>query len=418
MVGFDVKIRQSTEGSGRLKLVKVANWVSIHGKLILEPGGKVNVKLPPNLIETHEFVLVQDTGRAVQSLSRDQMIQFEGELPPNEGESSILSTKGGEGLDVRLNGSVSLVGETVLRDKILQTDSGELATVDELKVRIILYPPSAGEMVNPNDKRLLKFDVKFISEPETVTGEVADLGAAGGAAGSTGAMPATDAAEGASTIAMTRQVSIRPTQGALLAALTGLDVLSSGAGQGGAGTTMMGRAWDSMKTAWYGAIFSYALMPVKWGLEWMGIRLDQLAVKKSDIVTKRQAPPSVIASAPGAAGNSMTGSQQMLADALSNSELTIGKSLGPEFYASGHFMLLDAAALGARYSSDMVANGGNTWGGIYELEYRKSRYKLSTKYRDFGLPDDPQQLKPFELYGGVEVNQEFRGVGQKEKFIW
>jgi hypothetical protein len=418
MVGFNVKLRQSTEGSGRLRLVKVGNFVTIDGKIILEPGGKVNVKLPPNLIETHEFVLVQDTGRAVQSLSRDQMIEFEGELPPDERESSITSSKGGDALDVKLNGSVSLVGETVLRDKILQTDSGELATVDELRVRIVLYPPSPVEMADPNDKRLLKFDVKFISEPETVTGQVADIGAAGGAAGSTGAMPAADAGEGASPVAMTRQVSIRPSQGALLAALTGLDVLSSGAAQGGTGTTMMGRAWESMKTAWYGAIFSYALMPIKWGLEWMGIRLDQLAVKKSDLV-KKQAPPSAIASAQGAAAGGMTGSQQMLADALSNSEITIGKSLGPEFYASAHFILLDVpGAMGAQYSANLAADTASTWGQIYELEYRKSRYKLNAKYRGFGLPDDPQQLKAYELYGGVEVNQAFRGVGRKEKFVW
>jgi len=163
--------------------------------------------------------------------------------------------------------------------------------------------------------------------------------------------------------------------------------------------------------------------PIKWALDFIGLRPDVLRVQKSDLVeagsTSQQRNGSGMSPGGASTGGAQAGTSQMMAEALKNSEITIGKNVYKNVYMNWHGVLLDASSLlGSQTSSQMVASRSNMWGNILELEYRTNRYKVKTRYRAFGLPDDPNQVKQYEGYGGVEISQPFRGVGQRDKFVW
>jgi len=339
-----------------LKVSKMGEALRAEGELALEPGGRVTLG-PPGL--SVDFTIVGDPGLR-------QRIEFP------VGETMMAN--------------LDLVAETVLYDKYLPTDvGGEPALVDELKVRLYVTPPRPDE---PRKDSFLQFNFDLKSEPETVVGEVG-----GGGIGAAAAAPGADSASQA------RMVTVKPDKGALMMALFGLDALnmagSSSPAGGGPG------AGETIKQTGAMAIFNAILNPIR-----RLLGLDVLSVRKSDLAARRQRQSS--------AGSSV---QSTSASVLDNTELTAGVALTRNLFLNQRVVLLDSTQ-SAVQSSSMAPTRSNTTGFITEIEFRRSSYKLTTRGRWFGLPDDPRLDQPFELYGGVEVSQGFSGISRREPFIW
>lgn len=314
-----------------------------------------------------------------------------------------------------LAANVSAVGEIVFRNINVRADDNTNVAVDEFRIRVDVSPPDA---VRDSDikrsleenKAFLRYTMKLKAEPDTVTGQVVEE------------KPDTTAVAGGTAVAtpaVARNMTFKPSQRAILLVLTGVDKMTEGA-SGESGLTTL------LKDTGIGLFLDIVVArPIKWALDFIGLRPDVLRVQKSDIVeagsTSLQKTgsgmPSAGASASGA--QATAGTSQMIGDALNNSEITIGKNVYKNVFMNWHGVLLDASSLlGSRNSSQISAQRSNMWGNILELEYRTSRYKAKTRYRAFGLPDDPNQVSQYEAYGGVEISQPFRGIGQRDKFVW
>jgi hypothetical protein len=366
-VEFDVKVKQGS----RMRLSKFREEYGAEGSLELEPGSKINLILvtpnPPFLVKV-PFTIVDDPGRKQE-----------------------ISFPGGE---FGLRANVELTAENILLDHTFNTPEGA-ARVDELAVRLVLVPRRDLELMDQKreeDKQFLNFKMSFMAEPETVTGEV-DVVSAQPAAGAVGTAAGT-------AVAQTRPVTIRPTQGDLYSALTGADTLS------GAGADV-GKAAAS---AGVQSGLNIVLMPFKWALGLIGI---DIAVKKSDQSGHRQAAPAPAPGDPTTGGNQPS----ILASALQNQEMTVGKQLAPNLYLNNHTVLLDAATLLNRSTSTLATTKTNTIGDTTELEFRNARFKAKIGYRWNSLPDDPVVDKG-EYFGKMEVNQSFSGVSQREPLNW
>lgn len=357
-LGFDLRIR---EGSS-IRLVKEydalkhGDSLRAFGEVALEPRGKVSMG-------PMTFTLVDEPGL-------QQRIGFIGNDP--------------------MEAHVALVAETTLYDKKLSTGSGEVATVEELKVRLKLTPPDPSDFNYRKQEGFMQFSTDIVSEPEKVAGEVA-IAPSAGTEGDPAAGP------------QTRPVSFTPDKGSLMLALFGLDSLaavgSSAAAAGG--STVGSEITQSAATGIINAILS----PIR---KLLG--LDVLSVRKSELANRRKTGGAAASTTPG--GASQKGS------AFDNTELTAGVALPFNLFLNQHVILLDAGGLSARGTSGLTANQSSPTGFITELEFRRSGFKIKTKGRWFGLPDDPQVLKKYELFGGIEVNQGFQGVSRREPFVW
>jgi hypothetical protein len=404
-VGFDIKV---SEGSALL-VEKAGESISASGKIEIDEGGILALVLPkmtPPFFESHEFTVVKPAGKT-------NTIEFEG-----EGE---------------FRAKVSLIGETILFDKTLLTEQGEKAVVDELKLRMVLRPPSPRE--EDEDRQAIesgkmekaflyyKFDLK--SDPEEVSGEVEVAGsgaaapaasggpAAGGTAEAVQSAPAgAPAASAAPAAPMTRTVSIKTTTPMLFMALTGQQDLANALASGNLGDTVS----SSVGGAILSYPLSYAVKGVKWTLDLVGLRPD-VAVRKSDAVRRRQAAAAASTQAGGTGGPSA--SQQIVASALDNTEMTIGKKIARNFYMNMHMILLDSSAFLTRGATTNAADAkSNPYGFITDLTYRRGGFKGEVKARWFGLPDDPRPETQREFYMGGSVSQPFKGVSQRDKFVW
>jgi len=354
-VEFDVRIR---EGS-RMRLSKVREEYGAEGSLELEPGSKINLILvtpnPPFLVKV-PFTIVDDPGKKQE-----------------------ISFPGGE---FGLRANVALTGEDILIDRTFNTPDGA-AKVDELHVRLVLVPRSDAELLEQKrdePRQFLNFKMSFAAEPDTVTGEVDVLGGAPGAQ-------------------QTKPVTIHPTQGDLYAALTGADSLGTGSDVASAAAS-----------AGVQSGLNIVLLPFKWALGLIGI---DIAVKKSDTAGRHQAAPAATPGDPGAGGNQPS----LLATALQNQEMTVGKQLLPNLYLNNHTILLDANSIFARSTATLAATKSNTVGDTTELEFRNARFKAKIGRRWTDLPDDPI-LGKGEWFGKMEVNQSFSGVSQREPLNW
>jgi len=384
LLDFDVVIK---DGSA-IKVKKERETRTAGGKMALEPGGKLILWAG---ITTYEFTLVNDLG-----------VKHEVEFLPGD----------------ELAANVSATGEIVMRNKPINTGEGnQVATVDEIGIRINLRPPD--EVRDTDVKRALEASHQFLrytmnlsSNPEVVSGvvTVTDVQAA-------------QAGQPANVVAAPAQpVTFRPDQKALLLALSP-DL--AGFTKPGGGSQIFG---DFMKTTGIWVIFDTLIArPIK-----AILNLDVLKFQKSETMAASSAATTgVAASGGGSAGtaggggtgtasaSSPSSSQQFMADVLKNSEVTIGKSLPWNFYTNWHVIMLDTTWLtGARNSTAIGAEAPSKTGVIGELEYHTLQYKATGRWRFFSLPDDPYLDKKYEGYVGVEMNQMFAGVGQRERFIW
>jgi hypothetical protein len=92
-------------------------------------------------------------------------------------------------------------------------------------------------------------------------------------------------------------------------------------------------------------------------------------------------------------------------------------ALTRNLFLNQRVVLLDSTQTAVQTSS-LAPQRSNTTGFITEIEFRRSSYKLTTRGRWFGLPDDPRVDKPYELYGGAEISRGFAGVSNREPFNW
>ena len=385
LLELDVVVR---EGSS-IKIIKTREGTTASGKVSLEPGGKIIMYMPLR----YEFTLVDEQ-------KVEHYIEF---LPGEPGEG--------------LSANVSAQGEIIFRNTNVRADDNTNVSVDEFRIRVDVSPPDEfrdSEMKRTMDesKQFLRYTMKLRAEPDTVTGQVVEeqttptAGAAG--AGASAAAP------------VSRNMTFKPSQRAILQVLNPFDKMSAGAGTGDSGLTTL------LKDTGIGLFLDIAVArPIKWALDIIGLRPDVLRVQKSEIVEAGSTSLQKNGTGMTAAGSASTGTQatagtsQMMADALNNSEITIGKNVYKNVFVNWHGILLDASSLlGSQNSSQMATQRSNMWGNILELEYRTNRYKAKTRYRAFGLPDDPNQVKQYEAYGGVEISQPFKGVSQSEKFVW
>ncbi len=375
-VEFDVRIK---EGS-KMRLSKVRDEYAADGELVMEPGSKISLVLPtvtPPFLTSIPFTLVDEPGKK-------QRVVF---------------------LGAGFRANVELTGETILFDRTLKSAAGEAATVDELHVRLILEPPKDDQGTREQEEpRLMNFRMSFASEPKTITGIVTTEATAPGnapAAGAGGAGTA-PAAQGQS-----HPVTLTPTQSDLFVALTGVDALTTGANMG-----------SELTGAGFSQGLNLVLKPLKWLLGMAGI---DLSVKKSDQAKRHQAAAATTAAAGGggSADPAAAGNPSVIASALQNQEVTIGRALGSNFYLNNRTVLLDASSfLNRNAPSSLAATQTTTYGNTTQLEFRTSRFKASVGRRWNPLPDDPDVFHKFENFGKVEVNQSFAGVSQREPFSW
>jgi hypothetical protein len=186
-------------------------------------------------------------------------------------------------------------------------------------------------------------------------------------------------------------------------ALFGLDAFTAvGAGQSGSGGGSA--AAETVKQSGAMAVLNAVLSPLR---KLLG--LDVLSVRKSELAARRQRR-----SGAGAGG---VGTQGATAGVLDNTELTAGIALTRSLFLNQRVVMLDSTQTTVQ-SSSMANTRSNTTGFITELEFRRSSYKLTTRGRWFGLPDDPKLDRPYELYGGAEVSQGFSGVSLRQPFVW
>lgn len=352
-LGFDVKIK---DGSS-LKYVKEGETFRAFGKVALEPGGELSLL-------RRKFVIV--------------------DIP---GKEQVLEFLGGE----RIAPRVWAIGETVLYDVMLTTDTGENALVDELKIRLIVTPRDDQPVLGESDdagESFLNYRLELVAEPEIVSG-VVELAREEGTENSA---------------ALVKPVTLRPSQGALLAALTGI------------GSMHKGSQGDQLVTSAAGGIIGGGLdmmvEPIRWMLERTGM-VDVFRVRKANVARRRQAPGE--ATATGSSG----GTQDAVASALENTEVTIGKNF-KNVYVGYHGILLDASGmLGTGRRSVAAEQSPSPLGHELELVYRKGSFKLKGKGRFYGLPDDVKlDQKPQEVFAGGEISRSFSGVGQAEAFEW
>ena len=197
-------------------------------------------------------------------------------------------------------------------------------------------------------------------------------------------------------------VTLKPDKGALMMCLFGLDALTA-VGSASAATAGGGPgAGESIKQT--GAM---ALVNAVLGYFRKMLGLDVLSVRKSELAARRQRQsPGSTAPAAGAS-----------ASVLDNTELTAGVALTRSLFLNQRVVLLDSTQSSIQ-SSTLAPQRSNTTGFITEIEFRRSSYKLTTRGRWFGLPDDPRIDRPYELYGGAEVSRGFSGVSTREPFNW
>ncbi len=352
-LGFDVRIK---DGSS-LKYIKQGETFRAFGKVALEPGGELSLL-------RRKFVIV--------------------DIP---GKEQVLEFMGGD----RIAPRVWAVGETVLYGVMLTTDTGESALVDELKVRLIVTPSGEHPKVAENGQAgesFMDYRLELAAEPEVVSG-VVELAREEGADNQS---------------ASVKPVTVRPSQGALLAALTGI------------GSVRKGSQGDQLVTSAAGGIIGGALdmlvEPVRWMLERTGM-VDVFRVRKASMARRRQSPAETAAS--GSSG----GAQDAVASALENTEVTIGKNFR-NVYVGYHGILLDASGmLGTGRRSVTAEQSPSPLGHELEVVYRKGSFKLKGKGRFYGLPDDVKlDQKPQEIFAGGEISRSFSGVGQAEAFEW
>jgi hypothetical protein len=391
LLEFDVSVK---EGSS-IRFRKTRDSMTASGKISLEPGGKLYMRTG---ISRYEFTLVDE-----------QKVEHYMEFLPGD----------------ELAANVSALGEIVFRNVNVRADDNTNVSVEEFRIRVDVSPPdevrdSDIKRTLEENKSFLRYTLKLRAEPDTVTGQVieeqADTAAGAGAGAPGGGAGGGAAATASAPVA--RNMTFKPSQRAILLVLTGVDKLAAAAGDSGI-TTLL-------KDTGVGLFLDIVVArPIKWALDFIGLRPDVLRVQKSDLVEASSASQQRAGSslAPGGASTggaqATAGTSQMMAEALNNSEITIGKNVYKNVYMNWHGVLLDASSLlGSQASSQVGAQRSNMWGNILELEYRTNRYKVKTRYRAFGLPDDPNQVRQYEGYGGVEISQPFRGVGQRDKFVW
>jgi len=384
LLEFDVVVK---EGSS-IKIIKNRETTTASGKISLEPGGKLFMQMG---LTRYEFALVDE-----------QKVEHYMEFLPGE----------------EMAANVSAQGETILRNINVRADDNTNVSVDEFRVRVDVSPPdevrdSDVKRTLEENKQFLRYTLKLRAEPDTVTGTV--IAEQGPATAGAGGIPGSGGSAGGS-----RSLTFKPSQRAILLVLSPFDKMASGNASGDSGLTTM------LKDTTVGLFLDMVIArPIKWALDFIGLSPDVLRVQKSEIVEagstslQKGGPGSAPAGSPSAGAQATPGTSQMIGDALNNSEITIGKNIYKNLYMNWHGVLLDASGLlGSRNSSQLAAQRSNMWGNILELEYRTTRYKAKTRYRAFSLPDDPNQVKQYEAYGGVEISQPFRGVGQRDKFVW
>jgi hypothetical protein len=355
-VGFDVGI---IEGSA-LHILKRGEIVTAKGRLSLEEGGELS-------LAGHDFIVGGDSGQ-------ENYIDF---FP---GET--------------LRGFVNVTSETNLFNKYLLTSTGEKVHVDEMKIRMILVPPGREEMKD-REKRdkvhFLNFEYGLVAEPPRVIGEVEFPGAGEGQASR-------------------RTVSFEPTKEALFAALTGQEDLAAAA-QEGVGAKVGSAVGSKLLSVPLGLLVRILRFP-------LGMVGFDVSVGKSELARRQDAMAAANQASADSAGSS--GGMGIVAGALDNTELTVRRRIAKNFYFNTHMILLDSTQLMGRDAASVEQNATRPVGAITELSYRTSRYKGTVRTRWFELPDDtkPDADQPKEVFVGGQVNQMFRGVGQKEEFEW
>ena len=384
LLEFDVAVKEGSQ----IKLIKNRETATASGKISLEPGGRLFMQMG---LSRYEFTLVDE-----------QKVEHYMEFLPGD----------------EMAANVSALGEIIFRNVNVRADDNTNVAVDEFRIRVEVSPPdeyrdSDLKKAMEENKSMLRYTLKLKSEPDTVSGQVVEEQSTKTAASGAGAVATSVVASGA---APARSMTFKPSQRAILLVLTGLDKLTGPASGGDSGLTTL------LKDTGVGLFLDLVIArPIKWGLDAIGLRPDVLRVQKSDIAESGSTSQKNAAATgtPLAGTQGASGTSQMMTDALNNSEITIGKNIYKNVYMNWHGVLLDASSLlGSRNSSQMASQRSNMWGNILELEYRTSRYKAKTRYRAFGLPDDPNQVRQYEAYGGVEISQPFRGVGQRDKFVW